>query len=151
MGLLWPSLLFHICIYRPLKFDRLLISYLINLFLDSYHQTPIWYTAFTIHHKDQYHTVPDSKGHGANMGPIWGQQDPGGSHVGPMNFVTWDVFFFYHCMVCPISSILHNLLDNTICCWLNYHHDILNDLVCYAGWMVIFSRPDVSQQTQRRF
>ena len=26
---------------------------------------------------------------GANMGPIWGRQDPGGSHVGPMNFAIW--------------------------------------------------------------
>ena len=25
----------------------------------------------------------DSKVHGANMGPIWGRQDPGGPHVGP--------------------------------------------------------------------
>ena len=25
---------------------------------------------------------PDSKVHGANMGPIWGRQDPGGPHVG---------------------------------------------------------------------
>ena len=24
--------------------------------------------------------IPDSKVHGANMGPIWGQQDPGGPH-----------------------------------------------------------------------
>ena len=31
---------------------------------------------------------PDRKVHGANMGPIWGQQDPGGPHVGPMNFAT---------------------------------------------------------------
>ena len=31
------------------------------------------------------HDVPDSKVHGANMGSIWGRQDPGGSHVGPMN------------------------------------------------------------------
>ena len=30
--------------------------------------------------------VPNSKVHGANMGPIWGRQDPGGPHVGPMNF-----------------------------------------------------------------
>ena len=29
---------------------------------------------------------PDNKVHGANMGPIWGRQDPGGPHVGPMNF-----------------------------------------------------------------
>ena len=32
---------------------------------------------------------PNSKVHGANMGPIWGRQDPGGPHVGPMNFVIW--------------------------------------------------------------
>ena len=34
------------------------------------------------HHDD----VPDSKVYGANMGPIWGRQDPGGPHVGPMKF-----------------------------------------------------------------
>ena len=28
---------------------------------------------------------PDSKIHGANMGHIWGRQDPGGPHVGPIN------------------------------------------------------------------
>ena len=32
---------------------------------------------------------PDSKVHGANMGPIWGRQDPGGPHVGPMNLAIW--------------------------------------------------------------
>ena len=35
---------------------------------------------------------PDSKVHGANMGPIWGRQDPGGPHVGPMNFAIWECF-----------------------------------------------------------
>ena len=35
--------------------------------------------------------VPDSKIHGANMDPIWGRQDPGGPHVGPVNFVIWGV------------------------------------------------------------
>ena len=29
------------------------------------------------------------KVHGANMVPIWGRQDPGGPHVGPMNFAIW--------------------------------------------------------------
>ena len=33
---------------------------------------------------------PDSNVHEANMGPIWGRQDPGGPHVGPRNFATWD-------------------------------------------------------------
>ena len=32
---------------------------------------------------------PDSKVHGVNMGPIWGRQDPGGPHVGSMNFAIW--------------------------------------------------------------
>ena len=32
---------------------------------------------------------PYSKVHGANMGPIWGRQDPGGPHVGPLNFAIW--------------------------------------------------------------
>ena len=34
--------------------------------------------------------ILDSKFHGANMGPIWGQQDPVGPHIGPMNFDIWD-------------------------------------------------------------
>ena len=34
-----------------------------------------------------YHS--DIKIHEANMGPIWGRQDPGGPHVGPMNFAIW--------------------------------------------------------------
>ena len=33
---------------------------------------------------------PDSKVHGANMGSIWGRQDPGGAHDGPMNFAIWE-------------------------------------------------------------
>ena len=33
---------------------------------------------------------PDSKVHGANMGPIWGRQDPGGTHVGHMNSAIWE-------------------------------------------------------------
>ena len=33
--------------------------------------------------------LPDIKVHGANMGPIWGQQDPGGPHIGPMNLAIW--------------------------------------------------------------
>ena len=37
-----------------------------------------------------YQYIPDSKVHGANIGPVWGQQDPDGPHVGPMNFAIWD-------------------------------------------------------------
>ena len=30
-----------------------------------------------------------NKVHGANMGSIWGRQDPDGPHVGPTNFAIW--------------------------------------------------------------
>ena len=36
-------------------------------------------------------TIPDSKDPRANMGPIWGRQDPSGPHVGPRTFVIWGV------------------------------------------------------------
>ena len=36
---------------------------------------------------------PSNKVYGANMSPIWGWQDPGGSYVGPMNFAIWVVNF----------------------------------------------------------
>ena len=32
---------------------------------------------------------PDSKVHGANMGPTWDRQDPGGPDVGPMKIAIW--------------------------------------------------------------
>ena len=35
-----------------------------------------------------YYTIPDSKVHGANTGPIWGRQDPGWPHAGPVNFAS---------------------------------------------------------------
>ena len=34
-------------------------------------------------------SFPDSRVQGANMGPIWGRQDPCGPHVGPINFAIW--------------------------------------------------------------
>ena len=37
----------------------------------------------------KFQSHPDSKVHGANMGPIWGRQDPGGPHVGPLNLAIW--------------------------------------------------------------
>ena len=40
----------------------------------------------------QTQKVPDNKVHWANMGPIWGWQDPGWPYVSPMNFVIWGCF-----------------------------------------------------------
>ena len=35
---------------------------------------------------------PDSKVHGANMGPTWGREDSGGLHVGHMYLVIWVLY-----------------------------------------------------------
>ena len=34
-------------------------------------------------------SYPDRKVYGADMGPTWGRQEPGGPHVGPMNIAIW--------------------------------------------------------------
>ena len=49
---------------------------------------------------------PDSKVHGANMGPIWGRQDPGGPHVGPLNFakVTFTIWLLEDYVPAALSS-----------------------------------------------
>ena len=44
---------------------------------------------YIIHRGGVSHKYPDSKVHGANMGPTWGRQDPGGPLVVPMNFAIW--------------------------------------------------------------
>ena len=41
----------------------------------------------------EYHSVPDNKDHGANMGPIWVIAAPDGPHVGPMNLAIRDVIW----------------------------------------------------------
>ena len=41
-------------------------------------------------HSTSSANIADNKVLGANMGPIWGSQDPGGPHVGPMKLAIWD-------------------------------------------------------------
>ena len=46
-------------------------------------------------------SCPDRKVHGVNMGSIWGRQDLGGPHDGPMDFAIW--------VVTILTAILHTL------------------------------------------
>ena len=50
----------------------------------------------------------DNEFHGANMGPIWGRQDPSGPHVGPMNSVIWDIALIYTKAVIPTNWLVSN-------------------------------------------
>ena len=56
---------------------------------------------------------PDSKVHGANMGPIWGRHDPGGPHVGPVNFAIWKFIRSFTQYTCSHSCVLQ--------CWVRYY------------------------------
>ena len=51
------------------------------------------------------------------MGSIWGRQDPGGPHVGPMNFFIWDSW--YHvALPYPAHFNLRNI--NRHCIFITY-------------------------------
>ena len=51
-----------------------------------------------------YVNITDSMVHKANLRPIWGRQDPGGPHVGPMNITIWVN------IINPINQ--HSLVDS---------------------------------------
>ena len=53
----------------------------------GHHCSCRWPSTWGLGYQQAYH----SKVHGATMGPIWGRQDPGGPHVGPMNLAIWVV------------------------------------------------------------
>ena len=71
----------HILRQPAAHVTSLLWSYNTDLTL---HSEALKHTTGTIY-LTHWPAFPDSKVHGANMGPTWGRQDPGGSHVGPMN------------------------------------------------------------------
>ena len=72
--------------------------------------------------------IPDGKVHGANMGPIWGWQDPGGPHVGPMNLAMWNSsdrifkWIFFNENYCILVKVSLNDVpkgpvdNNSVCC-----------------------------------
>ena len=83
---------------------------------------------------------------GANMGPIWGRQDPGGPRVGPMNFATWEtlvprvgassyihrywwvsLFFLHLILVCGTLLLIYKLKTQH-----------LTITVCIALWIAIY-------------
>ena len=76
--------------------------------------------------------LPDSKVHGANMGPIWGWQDPGGLRVGPMNLAIWGVFILESLSSWRWDLVTNGkgfrLLGDIICSWKNGNKGFTN------GW-----------------
>ena len=70
---------------------------------------------------------PDSKVHGAYMGPTWGRQDPGGSHVGPINLAITEMLCFLqtpsiHAMICQNRTGIHPMLGPAFCEMFTWHN-----------------------------
>ena len=80
--------------------------------------------------------IPDSKAHGANMGPTWVLSAPDGPHVSPMNLVIRDVeciswyrqvvFVVFCCIKYPLWLVASLRLGQSYechrlpkCCWSN--------------------------------
>ena len=76
---------------------------------------------------------PDSKVHGANMGPICGRQDPGGPHVGPLNFVIWEAKSNWEIFCwCPFIIIIIIIFCVIVC------HPVSTNLRMKSGDIVAF-------------
>ena len=79
---------------------------------------------------------PDSKVHRANMGPIWGRQDPSGHHVGPMNLAIGVVIETQQTVLLDhTSSIQYNPITSVGCamhCQMAYTQEdlLLSNIVC---------------------
>ena len=61
---------------------------------------------------------PDNKVYGVNMGPTWDRQDPGGPHVGPMNFA----FCVCSCLQSFILYTANIFSVDTINTWWHLDH-----------------------------
>ena len=91
------------CVLEQYTFDELISVLFFYFFfiLRLVYCASIWRGC----HWTVFLAIPDRKVRGVNMGPIWGRQDPGGPHVGPMNFAIWDdkavavMVFWLHCTV----------------------------------------------------
>ena len=68
----------------------------------------------------------DSKVHGSIMGPIWGRQEPGGPHVGPMNFAIWVMPYFNSIYMITTKDTANTMPTHKI---LGIHYHFKNVLV----------------------
>ena len=93
-------------------------------------EVPLWPAVFLM-------TFPDSKVHGANMGPIWGRQDPGGTHVGPMNLAIWVLqYCCFNRSPMFISSLDAEIWFDTI--WHDGLFYKLTDILPKSHWLYLY-------------
>ena len=85
---------------------------------------------------------PDSKVHGANMGPTWVLSAPGGPHVGLMNLAIWER---------PMALVCHSLLFSAV---VNAHLTIRSlayHICLYYRSQGNWGRPHISKQEAQNY
>ena len=102
---------------------------------------PIWQSHVPLtHHRHLTWTVsglPDSKVHGANMGPIWGQQDLGGPHVSHMNLVILGLLFNTHGQVSCVKLVLRQACLEWSVMEVTKISSIITFAICQNIWYVV--------------
>ena len=102
----------------------------------------------------------DSKVHGANMGPIWGRQNSGGLHVGPMDFVIWAYLQLFRNDMNgiswqPLSFIQHYLIWSraswTLEAYMSFHHQLLSQPTVEHSPMIEISAPRTGTHVSYRW
>ena len=84
--------------------------------------------------------TPDSNVHGANMGPTWGRQDPGGPHVGPMNLAIWDISFRQQGFGRWVSIIMTlHLANERHFEFENFHINLIVQLMIVGKYWVLYT------------
>ena len=90
-----------------------------------------------------HYSIPDSNVHGANMGPTWGCQDPGGAHVGPMNLTIWDGIWLDHGRAASreLIAMFENWCQLTFVstknCIVNINPRLIHQLVQLMTWTLL--------------
>ena len=77
---------------------------------------------------------PDSKAHGANMGPIWVLSALDGPYVGPMNLAILGPYTVYP-QACTQFIVLHRVFD-CIIVWLDIQNTTKRESLVYLLWWI---------------
>ena len=86
----WKTrIILSLCIYICVCVCVCVVSYCLDSFCLCHRRSDL---STSLHHRGYCMIAlvyPISKVRGTNMDPIWSRQDPGGPHVGPINFAIW--------------------------------------------------------------
>ena len=69
------------------------------------------------------------------MGPIWGRQDPGGPHVGPMNFAIWVAFILLPAFFSPF--VKRHQLNLLYVMLISKSTEFVRQIVCIYFYYII--------------